>query len=309
MEARAIPLGESDAPVQDPQQKLQQKLLTGTQRDIGNVQLLLAEEKTKAEQLEAQINELKSSLGVVNQISRRGSIQVSLSKKGGAKLGIKMAMDSGVDAIVVTDVTEGGQAEGQIPARARLQTINGQDVADMEFKEATNLISQSGDIVSFTFSPAKGDGRESVSTAGGTNDSERVPSGISFVPGKSSSAAAPPPVLKLGTSKEVKEKEVTEKKVTLMKEDGKSLGFTLSPPDASEYISVNKVTTGGAAEGKLRSGDKVSHVNGINIKGAELPDVGAMIKGAIGEIAMIIVGNVHDVVADEDSSEEEDAEA
>jgi hypothetical protein len=212
---RAIPLGDAPVPEMDPQQKLQQKMLTGTQRDIGNVQRLLAEEKDKAEQLEAKVNTLRLRLGKVKTISTRGSIKVSLSKKGGAKLGIKMAMDSGVDAIVVTDVIAGGQAEGLIPARARLQTINGTDVAELPFAQATKLISDSGDIVSFTFSPAI-DAEE----ANGASDG-----GISFVAGKSATAAtavaAAKPVLVLGSSSAPDPNATpAEKKVTLVKEDG-----------------------------------------------------------------------------------------
>ena len=111
---------------------------------------------------------LPTGLGVFKGVSRRGSVKVALSKAGGAKLGIKMVQDA-KEGIVVQGVTAGGQAEGKVAAGSVLKTINGRDVQNMAFKDATKLISTSDDIVTFTFTPLTPLNEGSSEESGGGN--------------------------------------------------------------------------------------------------------------------------------------------
>ena len=102
------------------------------------------------------------------------------------------------------------------------------------------------------------------------------------------------------------EQLVDETKVVLEKEEGKSLGFTLTKDPKSDYIIINKVTPGTQADGKVKPGDRLSHISGINVKGQAIKEVAMLVKGAIDTLEMTVLGNINDVIADEDSSDDDD---
>lgn len=199
---RAIIVEGVPPPVADPALALAAKMLKGTKKDLAYIKVQREEERAKADQLQAKIERLKEEgLGVFKGVSRRGSIKVALSKADGAKLGIKMVQDA-KEGIVVQGVTAGGQAEGKVYQGSVLRSINGKDVQNMPFKEATKLISGSDDVVTFTFSPTKENEAATAAAAAAAAASGSGDGGngsIAILPGKASAGrGGARPIFNLG---------------------------------------------------------------------------------------------------------------
>lgn len=73
--------------------------------------------------------------------------------------------------------------------------------------------------------------------------------------------------------------------VVLTKVASKKLGFNLKKNDGGDGgIMISNVTTGSLSEGKLRVGDIVSHVNGIDVKDGNLKEAKKAIKDNRSEV-------------------------
>ena len=185
--------------------------------------------------------------------------EIQLDTSNGQSVGMMLKPAGGGKGLTVQGVVPGQQAEntGMVRLNDIITHINGTDIQQLPMAEIVPLIKAT---TSPSFRLRAGDGSEGEGEGG-------VASLPPPPPPPRSSRLPPPPAL-----------DLAPRHIEL--DSGKSLGLSLMPNVSAKGLTIQGCEPGGQAEatGQVRTGDSITHVNGVDVRAMTAQEITAEIK-------------------------------